>query len=459
VVKPEQTTVHIDGGSAKLRVYVRNNFPYRLWDFQMRAEASGYQVTVDPPSADVHPAQDVSFVLSISGGAGDVASADLNIQVKFRVGDFRGGDDCLVNQQPDEGNLAARSEYMNNPGPCNFADNQSASLSAATLADRNPSATLGGGEPTFGRTGTKQLIHFFGYRFCYNTGGGWRSGGQDCPSPAAEGSAWTSTEQFGQNCMRAGVELGARKTKLGSDLQAARDAATNAVKAGSPAHMCLAAVVGGYLWQGAGNADAFKGALSASGMPQACKDAGLRALDGSNGSSCSGGSTYEQAACAAAEGLQGNAGVVSAVLMPRASDGENASADGSKSGYEGLYYSYMLYLVASHFRVTTGGVPFFPDAGGTASPLPDVAVTPPPSPDSAVQPPRNEAGVPVDGWVPPPPPPVGDGGVTPRNEGSSHGADGTGRVLDGGCAVAAPAAGGIWALALAALLFALRRRA
>lgn len=461
VVKPEKSTVHISGGApATLRVYVRNNFPYKLVDLQLRGAASGYTVTVAPPGHSAQPAQDVSYVLTIApsgGGGGDVSVSSLNLQVRFRGGGspygWMGGGDCRVDESPSLALLTARSEYEQTGSNDDCGPNQSAALSAATLADLYPSATLGSGAPLFGRSGLEQLIHRFGYRFCYDAWGGWRCGGQDCPTAACgEGSAWSSIEQFPQDCMRAGIELAARKTKLGSRLQAARDAAINALQGGGMEHRCLAAVVGGYLWQGASTASTFASALSGSGISTACQNAGRRVLDGSNGSSCGSGAAHERAACAAAEGLRGNDTPVRNVLMQSSGDGETGG------GYTGLYHAYMLHLVAAHRRESTGAVAFYPDAGGSTAPFPDTG-----------GPPRDQGG----------PPPPGDGGTTGRDVSSPAGdafvprQDGSPPVtsdaattglrnrLDGGCSVAAWSMTGCAAPALLLLLLAallLRRR-
>ena len=62
-------------------------------------EASGYTIAAQPASQDVQAGQDVSYVLSITpdgGATGDVNVSTLNIQVKFRLGDWRDSDDCIV---------------------------------------------------------------------------------------------------------------------------------------------------------------------------------------------------------------------------------------------------------------------------------------------------------------------------------------------------------------------------
>jgi MYXO-CTERM domain-containing protein len=386
VVKAEKTTVAVTGGqTATLKVFLQNNFPYRLFGVQMRGSASGYTITVSPSSQTVGPGQQVAFTYSISGSAGTLQASQMALQVRIRYGGWQGESDPYVDPNPSQAELAAASVYGSSTG------DQSASLNAAVLADKYPTAQISTGP---GFTGIEQLISWFGYRFCYNSGGSYRCGSQDCPSPCAEGTPWTATNQFPQNCMRAGVDLAIRRAQLGSQLTAARDGAVNAMKAGSNEHKCLAAVVGGHLWKGASSTATFENALDS--VSAACKAAGLRALGKGTQSSCNSGAYYERAACAAAEGLSNNDGPVTSVLIPNAGDGD------SSGSYDSLYYAYMLYLVA-HDRYAQGTAPsFYPPVG---APLPDKGTTPVgdqgtgPQPDSG--PPAdlkmivNEAGVTV----------------------------------------------------------------
>lgn len=407
VVKPEKTTVSVPG---TLKVYLQNNFPYKLFGVQMRGTASGYTISVSPSSQDVGPGQMVEFSYSVSGGGGSLSASQMGLQVQIRQGGWQGESDPYVDPSPSQTDVAAASQYNSSFGE------QAASLNAATLADLYPSATISNGP---GFTGVEQLISWFGYRFCYNSGGSYRCGSQACPSPCAEGTPWTSTEQFPQNCMRAGVDLGIRKAKLGSKLGAAQDGAVNAMKAGGEEHKCLAAVVGGHLWNGASSTTTFENGLNS--VSAACKAAGLRALGKGTQSSCTSGAYYEKAACAAAEGLRNNDGPVKTVLMANAGDGD------SSGSYNSLYYAYMLYLVAGD-RWSQGQAPSFYPA--TGAPLPDTGTppvadqgtvpqgdsgTPPPVPDWPMA--MSEAGVPVP--VPP------EAGTAPLSGGG----------LDGGCAV------------------------
>jgi hypothetical protein len=370
VVKPETSTVHVPGGGpAQLKVYLQNNFPFKLFSVEMSGNASGYTVSVNPQQQDVHPGQNVLYTFSISGGAGDVAVTSMNLLVRFRVGDLP-SDDLLVDPSPGQQDLIDRATR-------NAGDWQSAVLNTATLADLYPTATLPGGSPYFGRTALQQLISWFGYRFCYDAGGDWAClNGQNCPSPCAEGSAWTNTDQFPQECMRAGVELAVRKAKLGSELQAARDGAANAMRGGSSLHRCVAAVVGGVLWQGAADTSSFENGLSQ--VPAGCRNAGLRALGKGTAATCSGGAFEEQAACAAGEGLNGNDTLVKSVLMARAGDGD------SSGDYDSLFFAYMLAIVTGD-RVAKGqSASYYPSVG---LPSPDRGVPPPPPGDGKVTPP------------------------------------------------------------------------
>ena len=419
VVKPETSTVVISGSNAAtLRVYVRNNFPYKLVNVEMQGSASGYtvQVTAGNPQA-IYPGQEVPFVFSIrsSGGSGgSVPVTNLNLQVRFRSASspygWLAGSDCRVDPNASDSLLAQRAVYGNGNGG-NCGPNQSASLAAATLFDRNQGAALPGGEPTFGRSGIRQAAHYFGYRFCYAGNGTWRNPGQDCPGAVAEGAAWDNTDQFGQNCMRAGSELAIRKSRLNQgDLDFARAAAVNALKPGngsntlkgSAPHKCMAAVAGAHLWVGASSTDPFTTALNDANnaVPPACRSAGMHVLTGAAlTGDCPGTQPHTQAACAAAQGLRGNDGPVRSVLMPGATDGES-------NGYNGLYFAYMLSLVAGVRQAASGGVSFYPDSGGTAPR--DSGVTPPR--DSGVTPPR-DTGVARDRGTTPP----RDGAAPPQD--------------------------------------------
>ncbi len=441
VVKPAQSTVTV-AGSAELKVYLQNNFPYKLFDVEMAGEASGYDIT-DPGPQDVNPGEQVLYTFTING-SGDVDTGTMTLRVNFRL-DEVDRSSPLVDQNPSESLLQAASRYGG-------SGEQSPSLGAAYLGQ----GSLPSGEPFFGRTGYEQLIKWFGYRFCFTAGGDWRCGNDNCPSPCAEGNPWTATDQFPQNCMRAGLDLVVHKPKLGSSLQAACDGAINAIQGGGgEEHRCLAAVVGGFLCQGLSSS--IETALNS--LPGPCKDAGLRALGQGSQSNCSSGSWYETAVCAAAEGIQGNDGPVQSILMPNAGDGDS---DGS---YESLFYSYMLYMVTGT-RHNQGQHPsYYPNVG---APLPDMgaSITPPPPPPP---PPGQEAGVPPP--PPPPPPPGQEASVAPPpgvDATSAPTGDGGAKNntpndgLSGGCSLAAdhvPPDGLITlTLLLAGMLFFRRRR-
>ena len=466
VVKPEKSTIYLASGTpAKLRVYLRNNFPYRT-NVKMRGSASGYSISVSPSSSAGHtiqPGQNVSYLFTITrnSGSGNVSVANLNLQVKLRVTSgtssdgWRGGTGCTGPNPPVT--MVRPGSVYNTTAPGCWSS-QPASLHAATLAARFPTTT----NPA-GLTGTNQLIKYFGYRFCYNASGAARCGG-NCPAGTAYPSAsvcsadgWNGNNQFPQNCMRAGAELGARKAELlknAGALTAARAGATNALKPGNggslkghPQHKCLAAVVGALLWQG-DPATEFKAQLtnSANAVPSACQTAGLHILGAS--ATCTGSQAYERAACAAAQGLRGNYGPVRSVLMANAGD----------SGYDRMFYAYMLYVVARHRQTTTGTIPFYPDAGGASAdggvrpdafvPRPDVYVPPPP--DKGTSPPRLDKGTapprldtgrpPTDGGPNADLGPIADGNPSPQDGSPPSGElgpnnPGLSNSLSGGCAI------------------------
>jgi hypothetical protein len=445
VVKPEKTTVNVSG-TTTLKVYLQNNFPYSLSQVKMRGQASGYTISVSPTSTTVHAGQKVEYTFTIQG-SGNLTTSQMNLQVQIRNGDHTwDSSDWQVDQNPSQADLIKGSSYH-----ASLAD-QVPSLNAATLADRFPSATLGSGTPFFGRTGMQQIIHWFGYRHCYNTDGDWRCGSQDCPSPCSIQSSWqwTATDQFPQNCMRAGVEVGIRRAALGSDLQLARDAAVAAMQGnGSVQHKCLAAVVGGHLWNGAQSTTPFESALN--NVSSQCKAAGLRALGKGSSSSCGSGSDAEKAACAAAEGLRGNDAPVKSVLMANAGDGE------TKGGYKGLYYAYMLYLVTGD-RYAQGKNPsYYPTVG--PPPQQDQGTTPPKTDQGTTPPIPDFGGPPPDGWTPPEgPPPQSDMSVIYTEAGPVLRSTST---LEGGCAVGKRRGSplGLLLVVVGLVLFLRRRRA
>ena len=348
VVKPEKQTVSLKSGQpTTLRVYLKNNFPFTLDGLRMRGQASGYNITVSPYSMKVQPGQTAGYLFTItrSSGSGNVSVASLNLQVRFRIGGWRDSGNVVVDQSPGTSAFTSRINYS--------IANQGAAMAASSLSEQHPSTKLSTGSPYFGRTGIQQTIHWFGYRFCYSSGGYWRCGSSNCPSPCAEKNAWSATDQFGQNCMRAGLELVQwhARGKLGSNLSGARDAAVNAIqKGGSTEHRCLAAVVGGYLFQGTTGA-AFTSALNS--LPSACKKAGMRVFNGSNASSSCSGSNVDRAVCAAAEGLRGNDGPVKSILIPTSYD----------QNYSKQYHGYMLHMVTAHRMAKAGKVTYYPDAG------------------------------------------------------------------------------------------------
>jgi Dictyostelium (slime mold) repeat len=372
VVKAEKTSVVVGSSPTTLRVYFQNNFPFRIRWVEMTGTATGYTISVSPGAVHVYPGQQVGFVYTITGPAATVPVTNLNLRVRFRdnrwnsyppngVSGWKDMNYYVVNQNPTASSLS--SAYATELRDAN-------SMIAATLADKHPTGTLATGPPTFGRTGLQQLIKMFGYRFCWTNDYQWRCGAQDCPSPCAEGSAWAQDNQFANNCLRAGAELAVRKSVLGSQLAAARAAAVNSMKVGgSNSFKCMGAIVGGYLYQGASSATAFTAALqsTANAVPLACRQAGLRVLNGSNPkTSCSSGQFYERAACAAAEGIRAsNDSLVNSVLKPNALDNCAPSCSFTTEG-PGLFYAYMLYIVSNHRRSTVGYVSFYPDAGISA---------------------------------------------------------------------------------------------
>ena len=62
VVKPETTSLSVNG-SAQLRVYLQNNFPYTLFNVQLRGVATGFTITSSPSSRTIHPGQNVGDCL------------------------------------------------------------------------------------------------------------------------------------------------------------------------------------------------------------------------------------------------------------------------------------------------------------------------------------------------------------------------------------------------------------
>lgn len=441
VVKPEKTSIVVGSTPTTLNVYLQNNFPYKLFNVEMRGNTTAYTVSVSPASQTVSPGQQVLYTFTISGSSGTVPVSQLALQVRIRIGGWQGESDPFVDPSPSQADLIAGSVYGSALG------DQTPSFNAATLADLYPAATI---PALLNRSGLKQLIHWYAYRWCYNTSGNYKCGSQECPSPcdpiSSSSDYWTSIEQFPQNCMRAGVDVGIRKAKLGSLLQYARDGSVYAMQGGSAEHKCLAAVVGGHLWNGASSTTTFENALN--NVSAACKAAGLRALGkSSTPAACTSGAYYEKAACAAAEGLRGNDGPVKSVLIPSAGDGDSCGA------YSCLYYAYMLYLAAGD-RWAQGQAPsFYPTVG--PSPTQDSG-TPPPPADQGVPPPPKDQGVPpppTDQGVPPPTdqgvtPPADQGGTA--SDGPGPGGDATGspetglplgdggglglsRVLEGGC--------------------------
>jgi MYXO-CTERM domain-containing protein len=382
IVKPERDTVYVGSVPTQFRVYLQNSLPMRLFGIRMSGSATGYSVSVAPSAGlTIYPGQNAGFTFSVSktGAPGSVSVSTLNLQVYFdRVGWVPGFTDCLT-EGANQAKLANGVPW--GVGYCH-ATVQSSSLNAALLGEKFPSYTLGAGQPFFGRNGIQQAIHHFGYRFCYSMGGGWRCGSNNCPSPCSDlaQTHWASTDQFAQNCMRAGIEVAIRRASLGSQLAPARDAAVNALKGGGSAeHKCIAAVAGAYLWVG-GSSSTFTTELKsgANSVPAGCIAAADRILGNTGALTCSSYSSYyEVAACAAAEGIQGNDTQVKNVLMAFNGDGNQGGRPADGTGdYPSLYWGYMLALVTAH-RTASGSPSYYPDAGGPL--LGDAA---PPQPDT-----------------------------------------------------------------------------
>ena len=163
VVKPEKTTVVLSSTPTQLRVYLQNNFPYRI-DGYMRATLSGSTILPTPQHQFVYPGQNVSYIFTLTG-SGSTAVSTLNLQVKFRTtsdissSPWRSETDSIISPTPTQSNLVSASSY---------SGNQAASLNAAVLGDLYPSATLGTGTAWTKRaTGLENIIHHFGYGFCY----------------------------------------------------------------------------------------------------------------------------------------------------------------------------------------------------------------------------------------------------------------------------------------------------
>jgi hypothetical protein len=404
VIKPEQTSVNgPSGSSVQLKVYFQNNFPYGLHEVLLRGANSSYDVSTQPPSQEVKPGQMVAYTLTISpngGSTGDVQVSTLDIQVHFRHGDF-GDSDPEVNQNPSQQLLLDNTFYSDPP-------DQSPTNGTTTLWEKFPNASLGGGSSyPFDWNGMQMNIAWFGYHQCFGSDdASWRCGTEDCvrngcASTVASKTVWSGTDQFPQSCMRAAVEVGAHKVKLGSLLQQAQNAALQAFR-GSNQHKCLAAVVGGHLWQGSADTSSFQSALA--GAPAACQAAGLRALGQGGQQNCNQSNYWEVAACAAAEGLRGNDGPVSSILVPNAGDGIDVD------NYSSLYYAYMLYLVTEHRYNANEPTGYYPNVAtvdfSSPPPPPDTQQPPPPA-DTQPPPP------PVDTGSPPPPPPVDTGSPPP----------------------------------------------
>ena len=84
VVQPEKSSVTVGSGPASLRVYLQNNFPFKIRYTEMRGVASGYTITVSPGPTDIFPGQKVGYLFSISGPAGTLPTTTMTIQVQFR---------------------------------------------------------------------------------------------------------------------------------------------------------------------------------------------------------------------------------------------------------------------------------------------------------------------------------------------------------------------------------------
>jgi len=75
IVKPEKDTIFLSSTPTPLRVYLQNNFPYKIRAY-MRATSGStiYPATPSSGYRDVYPGQNVSYIFNVTGSGSTAVS-------------------------------------------------------------------------------------------------------------------------------------------------------------------------------------------------------------------------------------------------------------------------------------------------------------------------------------------------------------------------------------------------
>jgi len=369
VVRPATDTVTVPtSGSASLNLYVQNNMGYPLSAFGLTVTATGYTVTATRTTTAktgfLLPGENAEYAVTISkSGGGSLTSADLNFAVAFGSG----GEDA------DYGTSAYGKPVM--------LKEASGTLSPATanITSGDQAPQLGDSvDADFGTsaTGLDNLLKL------YCTGrGSWNHAAQSttCASTtittctAPTGLASGSGTKYDYPKLWAAIELGARKSVIGTRAASFRTGLECGATDADEGFAGIALIVLGYLGSDTGAQTFLQSQVTAAGPTATIAKAALLLMgvttyqaDVTTGVSST--DKFVADACAAALGIvNSDDAVVKSTLM---GDVSWTEPDTSDDGH-GLYASHLLELVAWSRRgyapgAADVGVPsFYP--GGTAA--------------------------------------------------------------------------------------------
>ena len=371
VVRPATDTVTVPAsGSASLNLWVQNNMGYPLSDFGLTVTATGYTVTATRATTAktgfLLPGEDAEYTVSISkSGGGSLTSASLNFAVAF-------------------GSSGEDADY----GTSTYGKPVMLKEASGTLSPTTANITSGDQAPQLGDsvdadygtsgTGLDNLLEL------YCTGrGSWNHNAESttCTSTtittctAPTGLASGSGTKYDYPKLWAAIELGARKSVIGTRAASFRTGLECGATDADEGFAGIALIVLGYLGADTGAQTFLQSQVTAGGKTATIAEAALLLMgvttyqaDVTAGVSSS--DQFVADACAAALGIVNNDDTdVKNTLMANVTWTEPDTSDDGK----GLYASHLLELVAWSRRgyaagaADTGSVSFYPATGLSTS--------------------------------------------------------------------------------------------
>ncbi|MGA2447085.1 MAG: hypothetical protein ABTD50_00240 [Polyangiaceae bacterium] len=371
VVRPATDTVTVPAsGSASLNLWVQNNMGYPLSDFGLTVTATGYTVTATRATTAktgfLLPGEDAEYTVSISkSGGGSLTSASLNFAVAF-------------------GSSGEDADY----GTSSYGKPVMLKEASGALSPTTANITSGDQAPQLGdsvdadygtgSTGLDSLLEL------YCTGrGSWNHNAESttCTSTtittctAPTGLASGSATKYDYPKLWAAIELGARKSVIGTRAASFRTGLECGATDADEGFAGIALIVLGYLGADTGAQTFLQSQVTAAGKTATIAEAALLLMgvttyqaDVTAGVSSS--DQFVADACAATLGIVNNDDTdVKNTLMANVTWTEPDTSDDGK----GLYASHLLELVAWSRRgyaagaADTGSVSFYPATGLTTS--------------------------------------------------------------------------------------------